>query len=221
MAGSIRVGRQEIMRATSVMRFVIFGAIGFGIGLAIAGFFNSGFIAITAPIPPPGRGAEPPPWWLSQMPSLSWFFAGACGGAGLGLALKSWKRVAALALAGAVGFGVGNLFFFALAFLFGFPLVGAGMGALGGLILGLALADWRKVLLLGLVGMVGFGVGEAFSAALGMSVLGIDWEQPPLLLFVYVLVMGMVGIIGGASLGAALGFLENRKLAQGQRPRVR
>jgi hypothetical protein len=42
-----------------------------------------------------------------------------------------------------------------------------------------------------------------------------------LLLFVYVLVMGMVGIIGGASLGAALGFLENRKLAQGQRPRVR
>jgi hypothetical protein len=66
------------------------------------------------------------------MPSLSWFFAGACGGAGLGLALKSWKRVAALALAGAVGFGVGNLFFFALAFLLGIPLVGAGMGALGG-----------------------------------------------------------------------------------------
>jgi hypothetical protein len=69
--------------------------------------------------------------------------------------------------------------------------------------------------------MVGFGVGEAIAAALGMSVLGIDWEQPPLLLLVYVLVMGMVGIIGGASLGAALGFLENRKLAQGQRPRVR
>jgi hypothetical protein len=155
------------------------------------------------------------------MPSLSRFFAGACGGAGLGLALKSWKRVAALALAGAVGFGVGNLFFFALAFLFDIPLVGAGMGALGGLILGLALADWRKVLLLGLAGMVGFGVGGAIAAALGMSVLGIDWEQPPLLLLVYVLVMGMVGIIGGASLGAALGFLENRKLAQGQRPRVR
>jgi hypothetical protein len=221
MAGSVRIGRQEIMRATSVMRFVIFGAVGFGVGLAIAGFFNSGFIAITAPIHPPGRGAEPPPWWLSQMPSLSWFFAGACGGAGLGLALKSWKWVAALALAGAVGFGVGNLFFFALAFLFGFPLVGAGMGALGGLILGLALADWKKVLLLGLVGMVGFGVGEAIAAALGMSVPGIDWEQPPLLLLVYVLVTGMVGIIGGASLGAALGFLENRKLAQGQRPRVR
>jgi hypothetical protein len=155
------------------------------------------------------------------MPSLSRFFAGACGGAGLGLALKSWKRVAALALAGAVGFGVGNLFFFALAFLLGIPLVGAGMGALGGLILGLALADWRKVLLLGLAGMVGFSVGGAIAAALGMSVLGIDWEQPPLLLLVYVLVMGMVGIIGGASLGAALGFLENRKLAQGQRPRVR
>jgi hypothetical protein len=208
------------MRATSVMRFVLFGAVGFGIGLAVAGFFNSGFIAITAPMFPPGRGVEPPPWWMSQIPSLSWFIAGACGGAGMGLALKSWKRVAALALAGCVGFGVGNFFFFVLAFLFGFPLVGTGMGALGGLMLGLALADWRKVLLLGLAGMVGFGVGEAIAAALGMPVLGIDWEQPPLLLVLYVLVQAMVGLIGGASLGGALGYLENRKLAQEERPRV-
>jgi hypothetical protein len=31
----------------------------------------------------------------------------------------------------------------------------------------------------------------------------------------------MVGIIGGASLGAALGYLEQRKLAAERRPRVR
>jgi hypothetical protein len=209
------------MRVMSVMRFVIFGAVGFGIGWAVAAFFNSGFIALSAPMFSPGRGAEPPPWWISLMPYLSWFIAGACGGAGLGLALRSWKRVAALALAGSVGFGVGNFFFFVLAFLFGFPLAGTGMGALGGLLIGLALADWRKVLLLGLAGMVGFGVGEAIAAALGMSVLGTGWDQPPLLLVQYVLVLGMVGIIGGASLGAALGYLENRKLAQEQRPRVR
>jgi len=49
----------------------------------------------------------------------------------------------------------------------------------------------------------------------------VDWEQPPLLLLAYVLVQGMVGIIGGASLGAALGYLENRKLAAEQRARVR
>jgi hypothetical protein len=211
------------MRAKSMMRFVLLGAVGFGIGWAVAGFFNSGFIAITVPMFPlgPGPRLEPPPWWISLMPYLSWFFAGACGGAALGLALRSWKRVATLALAGTVGFGVGNFFFFVLAFLFGFPLAGTGMGALGGLLLGLALADWRKVLLLGLAGMVGFGVGEAIAAALGISVLGTDWDQPPLLLTVYVLVLGMVGIIGGASLGAVVGYLQNRKLTQEQRPRVR
>src|SRR5829696_5878777 len=121
------------MRATSVLRFVIFGAVGFGIGLAVAGFFNSGFIAITAPMFPPGRGAELPPWWATWPPHLSWFFAGACGGAGLGLALRSWKRVVVLAVTGSLGFGVGFLFFFVLAFLFGFSQVGVGMGALGGL----------------------------------------------------------------------------------------
>jgi hypothetical protein len=209
------------MRTLSVMRFVIFGAVGFGIGWAVARFFNSGFIGITAPMFPPGRGAEPPPWWISLMPYLSWFFAGACGGAALGLALRSWKRVAALALVGSLAFGVSFFLFFILAFLFGFPLVSVGMGAFGGLMLGLALADWRRVVLLGLAGMIGFGVGEAIAAALGMPVLGFDWEHPPLWLLQYVLVQGIVGIIGGASLGAALGYLEERKLAEEQRPRVR
>jgi hypothetical protein len=196
----------------SVMRFVVFGAVGFGVGLAVAGFFNSVFIAVTAPMFPVGRGAEPPPWWASLPPHLSWFIAGACGGGALGLALRSWKRVVALAVAGALGFGVGYFVFFVLAFLFGFSQVGVGMGALGGLTLGLALADWRGVVLLGLAGTVGFGAGGAIAAALGMSVLGIDWEQPPLFLVLYVLVQSMVGVVGGASLGAAVGYLEQRRL---------
>ncbi len=50
--------RQETMRTLSVMRFVIYGAVGCGIGWAVAGFLNSGFIAITAPMFPPGRGAS-------------------------------------------------------------------------------------------------------------------------------------------------------------------
>jgi hypothetical protein len=211
------------MRATGVMRFVIFGAVGFGIGWAVAGFFNSGFIAITAPMfaSGPGPRLEPPPWWISLMPYLSWFFAGACGGAALGLTLRSWKRTTALALAGFVGFGVGFFLLFVLAFLFGFPLVGVGMGAFGGILLGLALADWRGVVLLGLAGTVGFGVGGAIAAALGMTVLGIDWDQPPLLLVLYVLVQAMVGLIGGASLGAALGYMETRKLAAERSPDLR
>ena len=209
------------MRTLSMMRFVIFGAVGFGLGWAVAGFFNSGFIAITAPTFPPGRGAELPPWWATWPPHISWFFAGACGGAALGLALRSWKRVAALVLVGSLAFGVSFFLFFILAFLFGFPLVSVGMGAFGGIMLGLALADWKRVVLLGLAGMIGFGVGGAIAAALGMPALGIDRDQPPLLLVLYVLVQGMVGLIGGASLGAALRYLEERKLARGQRPRVR
>ena len=138
----------------------------------------------------------------------------------MGLALKSWKRVVTFAVAGAMGFGVGSIIFFVLAFLFGFPLVSAGMGALGGILLGLALADWRGVVLLGLAGMVGFGVGEAIATALGMPPFAFDWEQPPLWQMLFVLVQGMVGIIGGASLGAALGYLERRKLVQERSPRV-
>jgi hypothetical protein len=214
------------MRAKSLMRFVLFGAVGFGIGWAVAGFFNSGFIAITAAMFPPGPGPrlEPPPWWVGSAPYLSWFFAGACGGAGLGLALGSWKRAIALAVAGGVGFGVGNFFFFVLAFLFGLRPVGVamGMGLFGGVMLGLALADWRRVVLLGLASMVGFGIGGAIAAALRMPTgLPFDWDQPPLLLVLYVLVQAMVGLIGGASLGVALGYMEERRLAAEQRPRVR
>ena len=72
----------EAMRAANVMRLVLLGTVGFGIGWAIAGFFNSVFVAITAPKVPPGHGAELPPWWTTWLPYLSWFFTGACGEAG-------------------------------------------------------------------------------------------------------------------------------------------
>ena len=211
MAGIVYVGKQDTVRPTSVLRFVVFGAVGFGIGLAVAAFINTVLLAITAPMFPVGRGAALPPLWATWPPHLSWFVAGACGGAALGLALRSRKRVVALAVAGAVGFGVAYFIFFVLAFLFGFSQVGVGIGALGGLMLGLALADWRGVVLLGLAGMVGFGVSGALAEALGMSLLGIDWEQPLSILVLYVLVQGMVGVVGGATLGAALGCLEGRR----------
>jgi hypothetical protein len=140
----------------SVMRFVIFGAVGFGTGWAVAGFF-----------------ATIAPMWS---PYSSYFFAGACGGASLGLALRDWKRVAALALAG----------------------------------------------------LVGFGIGGAITAALRMpfvllpfAVDFVELQQAPLLLLQHVLVQAMIGLIGGASLGAALGYLEQRRLAEERGPRVR
>jgi hypothetical protein len=154
------------MRATSVMRFVILGAVGFGIGWAVAGFITSVSPAITDPMFPSGTEAEGPPWWVWSSPFLSWFFAGACGGAGLGLAMGGWKRVVALAVVGSLGFGVSFFPFLLLAMFFAFPLVSAGWGAFGGLLLGFALdpdiPSLRKLAVLALAGMVGFGVGGQF-----------------------------------------------------------
>jgi hypothetical protein len=191
------------MRATRVMRFVLFGAIGFGIGWAIAGF-----------------------WWVewpSTVRLLAYFLGGACGGVALGVAMGTWKRVIALAVAGFFGFGLSSLLFIVLSrvFLFLVPLGGeaVGMGLVGGALLGLTFGDWKRVVLLGLAGMVGFGVGGAIAAALGMPPLII--LDRPLLLELYVPVQAMVGLIGGASLGAALGYLEQRRLAEERTPRVR
>jgi hypothetical protein len=210
------------MRATSVVRFVIFGAVGFGVGWAIAGFLTSGFLALSLPMFQPP--SPPPPWWVQSSSQLAYFLGGACGGAALGLAIGSWKRVLALAVAGFIGFGLGSYLFFYLAFLFGLYTLGiaVGMGLFGGVVLGLTFRDWKWVVLLGLVGMVGFGVGGAIAVAMEMPPLTFGWEQrPPLMLVLYVLVQAMVGLIGGASLGAALGYLEERKLAEKRRPRVR
>ena len=181
------------MRSPSIMRFILYGAVGFGIAWAIAGFLTSGFLALTLPrFQPP---SPPPPEWVEYPSQLAYFLGGALRGASLGLALKS-SKVVTFAVAGAVGFGVGSIVFFVLAFLFGFPLVSVGMGALGGILLGLALADRRGVVLLGLAGIVGFGVGGAIATALRMPPLAFDWEQPPLQQVLYVLVQAGVGTMG-------------------------
>jgi hypothetical protein len=218
------------MRATSVMRFVVFGAVGFGIGWAVAGLFNTALVAITEPMFPPGRGAEPPPGWVTWPPYFAYFLAGACGGAGLGLAIGGWKRVVALAVAGGVGFGVSFFLFFIVAFLFGLREVGVamGVGLFGGVTLGLTFGDWKRVVVLGLAGLIGFGIGGAITRALQMPLAlypffaeFVELWQAPLLLLQHILVQAVVGLIAGASLGAALGYLENRKLAEERRPRVR
>jgi len=89
----------------SLIRLVVFGTVGFSIGWAVAGFFNTAFTAIIAPLFPP---LSPPPL-VEQLPYLSWFFAGACGGAALGLALailgiRPWLVVLLVVLLIAMGF---------------------------------------------------------------------------------------------------------------------
>jgi hypothetical protein len=126
------------MRAMSILRFIIFGAVGFGIGGAVGGLIP--FLVLG------GVGVL-----------LGLLVGGAVGGAALGLALKNFRRAA-----GAVGFSVGNL---PADFIrFPIPII-------------------RQL-------------GETGSIAI-------------------------TGIIGGASLGAAPGYLEHRKLAEERRLRGR
>jgi hypothetical protein len=177
------------MRATSMLRFIIFGAVGFGIG-----------------------GILPLP--------LNLLIGGAVGGAALGLALKDRERVVSLAMLGELGLIVGfmagliishNFFgdsYSEVAMMF---MVGAVIGAS----LGVAFLDWRTIVALAVAGAVGFSVGSLPGGFLGFSIpiirqlLGAAGS------------IAVAGLVGGASLGAALGYLEHRKLTGERSARVR
>ena len=85
-------------------------------------------------------------------------------------------------------------------------MVGASLGA--------AFLDWTTIVALAVAGAVGFSIGSLPADSLRFSIpifrqLGEAGS------------VAITGIIGGATLGAALGYLENRKLATERRPRVR
>ncbi len=215
------------MRATSVMRFVVLGAVGFGIGWTLFGAFGGGF-PLAGGVGTVLGGAifsGDLPALLLYTPVLS--LGGACGGAALGLAFKDFRRVAILAVLGAAGFFVGSFIVVGLFFSLTFLQVGLGslevlsasaLGLVVGALLGLPLRSFRGTVVLALAGLVGFGMGGVLAAALQGFPLHPSEDFPSLRSAAF----GAVeGIIGGASLGAVLGYLENRKLSSGQRPRVR
>ena len=178
------------MRATSVMRFIIFGAVGFGGGAALAGALLG----------------------LVGLP-----LTGSVGGAALGFALKDWRRTVNLALLGALGMTVGAIAGLVVGSFFSYASMGpiaATVGAVVGASLGAALSDWRTILALAVAGAVGFYAGSlpADFVRFYVPVLRQLGESGS-----YV----VVGLVGGASLGVALGYLEYRKLAAEPRPRVR
>jgi hypothetical protein len=92
----------------------------------------------------------------------------------------------------------------------GFVILGAVVGAS----LGAAFLDWRTIPALAVADAVGFGVGilPADFARFSIPILRQLGEAGS---------FAITGIIGGASLGAVLGYLEKRRLIAGQRPRVR
>ena len=173
-----------------IVRFALWGAVGFGVGGAICG------IALHYPYP-----------------FLPYFIIGAIGGAALGLALGSWKKAGLLALVGAIGFGVG--FSIGFAILFGiwepphveglfFGVVG---GGIGGLSLGPVLRIQGGIRFLALAGAIGFGV-----------IAQAIWSQNfrlPIPMLGLAIKFGIEGIVGGAFLGVALGYLEKRRADRG------
>jgi hypothetical protein len=187
--------------AMSTMRFIVLGAVGFGVGGAIAG--------ACWPLAVVTRGAS----------ALLFILSGAVGGASLGLALGDRTRAIWLALLGILGFALGGLV--ALVIGFGFlsgseeygtrGMMGIFGGAIVGASLALAFGDWNRVIVLASAGAVGFGAGVVIGAFALQEMFGES----------FLVGYATTGTIGGASLGAALGYLENRKLAERQRPRVR
>jgi len=131
---------------------------------------------------------------------------GAVGGAALGLALSDRRKVAALAVMGAVWSSlvliIGSYFMplisLDLGVWFNALLMGAVSGAVAGTALGLAVWDWRdwkRMMGLALAGALGFAIGAVVSNTLPHN----PWLRS---------VLG--GIIAGAFLGAALSRLELR-----------
>ena len=88
------------------------------------------------------------------------------------------------------------------------------VGGVVGASLGAVFLDWRPIVALAIAGAVGFSAGYLAGDFLRAS-------------FPIVRLVGEVGsiagagLVGGASLGAALGYLENRKAAAEQRALVR
>ena len=171
----------------------MFGAVGFGIGGAIGGAI----------------------WFQFELPQFGFAILGAVGGAFLGYTSNGWGRAGLLALFGAIGFGVGLLIGFFIVITIWEPpyvekfLVGAVGGAIGGASLGLTLRNWGKAGLLAPAGAIGFGL--SMQTRLDSHILDEFFPTQMPYMLAGATILAICGIIGGAFLGAALGYLERKR----------
>lgn len=212
-----------------MIRFMVLGAVGFGVVWTLLGVFGGGF-AMAGGVGLPMFGAIFSEDFLALLRyALVFSVGGAFGGAVLGSGLRDGRKAAGMALLGAVGFLFGSFIVAGLYFLFSFffgagygfleSVSAAAMGLVLGVVLSLALRSWRGTAGLALVGLLGFGIAGLITAALqGFPLQSFEggplsWQSA---------VFGSIeGVMGGASLGAAFGYLRNRRLAARRRPRVR
>lgn len=210
-------GKEKIEEQAEKLRFrwmlPVLGAVGFGIGFALTG-------AIMRTIHDVVRNSVARDFDLTRVGihvgAFRGILAGGIGGAGLGLAHRDKTRAYYFSLAGAIGFGIA----FALVIsvdamdtadigweiirLMGGPAgypsletelafglgVGAVVGAIGGLVLGIAAPKYRVIssLLLCFAGILSLG-----------NVFAFGWT-----IYVNSLWNALGGLLGGAALGVAL-----------------
>lgn len=142
---------------------------------------------------------------------------GAIGGFALGMPLGNRKQAWLLALAGFVGFAAGHaamIFMSYAMFDWGsepfvvIPVTGAIMGIIGGASLGLALRSWLATGVLAVAGAIGFGLGQV--AYYGLETLAATDRSTGLSILLFFSTRVAWGIIGGAFLGASLGYLVKK-----------
>jgi len=151
-------------------------------------------------------------WVAFDAPHIGFAIMGALGGALLCLNRDDWKRTIITAFACAIGFDIGFLFPFLVSLAIWEPTYGQGFfigcigGAIGGVSLGLGLKEWRRSWFLALAGAIGFGIA---AQAIWDILRGLE---PQVLWGAITLVIW--GIVGGASLGAALGYIEKKDISR-------
>jgi hypothetical protein len=221
--------RQEPTTKRRVLRSASWGALGFGFGLALAGLTGGAFFYQIYDFNI-GR----------NLGTALYTCAGALGGVALAWGDARKPRALVLALAAAVGLGLGYFvtttivpvwideqvlgsLYFSVVFTLKYALIGALTGAL----LGLAQRDRRRTAWLVLAGIVGFGL-LYWPSQFGMSVIfdpiwrlmpgasGNDFTQASILSAVRLCVSGAIrGAVTGACLGVGNALPLRPTLRQG------
>ena len=186
--------KQEIKtspnRILEILRFGLFGVIGFGVGIFLTRQFMFSLLL-----------TEPLVFGISY--TILGAILGAIGGLSLGLVIRDTKKAKFLVLAGAIGSVIASIlnlyiYFYLSASALPPEVI---LGAVGGASFGLVFKNWKKVLIMALASGVGF--------YLGYYIMHYMYTYTNLLFSVNSLFIP--GCIGGLSVGLTFGYLETTK----------